>query len=150
MKKLLLQAVILSTVAILMGLALNSAQLVSFFSVQQLESDHAPLPMWLDDVQPWQRNQQLIVDARPASAFEQGHIPGAHSVPRGDSTALQALVDCCVAQAQLVVYCSGLDCEDSFIVGQQLFDAGFTTIFLYEEGFAGWQQAGLVIERSAP
>lgn len=150
MKKILIQAAILSGVAVLIGLVLNSALLVGYFTTDANVSDYSPIPLWRDDVELWQQNQQLIVDARSATAYRQGHIPGARSLPRGDHAALQSLVDCCSEVPEVLVYCSTLNCDDSFVVGQQLFEAGFKTIFLYEEGFADWQQSGLAVEQGAP
>ena len=154
MKKLLLQCSVLLLVAIVGGFLINIGHWLHCAqracSTETIGEDYLPLPVTVPQVLAWQRQKQLIVDARSAEAYSEGHIPTARSVPRGDRRALAKVVDCCLLQERVLVYCSGEQCEDSFVVGEELFHAGFTTVMLYDGGFADWQQRGLSVERGMP
>ena len=85
-------------------------------------------------------------DARRTSAYREGHIKGARSFPVWENVdeKLQALVrEGLDASAPVVVYCSGGDCEDSHLLGERLFLAGFDAVRVYTGGFPDWQARGL-------
>lgn len=103
-------------------------------------AQYSPQPIEREFVQQWLQNGQLIVDARPYSDYLAGHIGRAHSVPAGDVQRLNEVVTCCVSRQQVVVYCRGVSCSDSFTVGEALYTAGFAEVYLYEGGFVDWQQ----------
>lgn len=143
MLPLLYRAAVIVAVALVTGLTINHAQFGALWQRDELHrvEDYAPMPVELDFVQQWQQRGQLIVDARSCDNYADAHIITAHSVPAGDQRQLQALVDCCIGRDAVLVYCSCASCVDSFIVGEELFVAGFNQIYLYEAGFVGWQGA---------
>ena len=47
----------------------------------------------------------------------------------------------------IVVYCSGGDCEDSHMLGQKLFFAGFNDVLVYKDGFPDWVKRGLPVAK---
>jgi len=154
MRKLLIQCALLVTLAVAAGLLINAGHWFNCArqacSTQPEASEFLPVPVEASQVVEWYQQKHLIVDARSEEAYAEGHIPTALSAPRGDRRALAKVVDCCVLQEQVLVYCSGEQCEDSFVVGEELFHAGFITVLIYEGGFAEWQQQGLTVERGAP
>ncbi|EAT14266.1 rhodanese-like domain-containing protein [Desulfuromonas acetoxidans] len=154
MKKLFRQCCLLVAVAVVLGLIINIRHWQNCTQEACLTppeaGEYLPIPIDAVQVVQWQKQNHLIVDARSVEAYVEGHLPAALSVPRGDRRALSNVVDCCLVQEQVLVYCSGEHCDDSFVVGEELFRAGFTTIMLYEGGFADWQQRGFAVERGMP
>ena len=81
----------------------------------------------------------LFVDVRSQDMFDEGHIPGAISLPLGDfETRVEAFaVDVSTTQP-IVTYCSGRLCQDSHTVAQWLMERGFENVVVYIDGFPGW------------
>jgi rhodanese-related sulfurtransferase len=154
MKRPLIQPLILVGLATVLGLLLNATYVLEVFQpTPELEvkvvGEYLPIPVEIADVEAWWQERGVIVDARSEAAFAEGHVPTAHSVPRGDRRALSKMVDCCLSD-KVLVYCSGEQCDDSFIVGEELFRIGFRQVMIYEAGFGEWQSSGRPIERGAP
>jgi rhodanese-related sulfurtransferase len=92
-----------------------------------------------------------FLDARRTSVYREGHIAGARPF-----SVWEADVDEKVkgfygeghdAGAPIVVYCSGGDCEDSHMLGQKLFFAGFNNVLVYKDGFPDWVKRGLAVAK---
>nr|WP_320114106.1 rhodanese-like domain-containing protein [uncultured Desulfuromonas sp.] len=154
MKKLFIQCGMLLVLAVSVGLLINVRHWQNCTEETCLPEvagqEYLPVPVDAAQVVQWRKQKHLIVDARSVDAYAEGHLPSALSAPRGDRRALSKVVDCCLLQEQVLVYCSGVHCDDSFVVGEELFRAGFTSVLLYEGGFADWQQQGFAVERGMP
>lgn len=155
------RALLIALLAALIGLAVNGPLLWRVFSGRTVrsvpaivaESDDLPLPLpvGLEEVRELQGSATLIIDARNAVAFAEGHLPGALSVPwEGDRTRLEPLLAEVSRTTPLIVYCSGYDCPDSFFLAEQLIAAGFRQVRVFEGGLPEWQDAGLPIEKEEP
>jgi rhodanese-related sulfurtransferase len=88
----------------------------------------------------------LILDARRTKDYEQGHIALARSFPVWESD-IDARATALVGEARdgaipVVLYCSGGDCEDSHMLAQKLFGAGFNNLLVYQGGWPDWQKRG--------
>jgi rhodanese-related sulfurtransferase len=88
----------------------------------------------------------LILDARRTKVFEEGHIAGARSLPVWESD-IDVRVTALVGEGRdgsipVVLYCSGGDCEDSHMLAQKLFGAGFNNLLVYRDGWPDWQKRG--------
>ncbi len=82
----------------------------------------------------------LVLDARPLIEYDQGHIPGALSLPASQfEEAFSHMQYFFVAGQPLIVYCSGASCDDSLVLGRSLRELGYTNIYLYAGGYADWQ-----------
>lgn len=90
-------------------------------------------------------------DARRSSVFREGHISGARPY-----SVWEADVDDKVKafygeghdpNAPILVYCSGGDCEDSHLLAQKLFFAGFNGVLVYKDGFPDWVRRGLPVTK---
>lgn len=94
----------------------------------------------------------VLVDARDDEAYQSGHIPGAfqlnHYRPEGH---LPAVLPACLNAQQVVVYCTGGDCEDSEFAALMLRAAGIPNdrLFVYGGGLADWQASGSPLETGA-
>jgi len=93
-----------------------------------------------------EKKQGITLDARPALFYQLAHVPGAYSLPREDFEAsygrLKSLLEKDKSQ-RLVVYCSGLSCEDSAIVRQTLLRLNFMNVAVFSGGWDEWTQAKL-------
>ncbi|MEO6325142.1 MAG: rhodanese-like domain-containing protein [Thermoanaerobaculia bacterium] len=88
----------------------------------------------------------LVLDARRTSVYTEGHIAGARpfSVWEADvdEKVLALLAEGRSLQEPVVIYCSGGDCEDSHMLSQKLFGAGFENVLVYHDGWPDWQKRG--------
>lgn len=88
-----------------------------------------------------------IVDVRTKVQFDQGHLPGAVSVPMADYD--QMIGDFFVNYPPglcLIVYCSGRECHDSHRFADRLETLGYTDLRVFSGGFPEWEQGGLTVE----
>ncbi len=96
----------------------------------------------------------VIVDARVASEYADGHIKGAINDPyrekSGPSVAFDASKDefnlaklPADKSAPIVVYCNGPDCWKSYKASVTAIKAGYTHIYWYRAGFPDWKSKDL-------
>jgi len=89
----------------------------------------------------------LFVDARARDNYNDGHIPGAVSMPVGEfDNLIDSFMDQHSLSQTIVTYCSGRTCEDSHNLAQRLIDFGFTDVKVFIDGFPGWEAEGYPIE----
>jgi rhodanese-related sulfurtransferase len=93
----------------------------------------------------------VVVDARPADQFAEGHMPSAFHIPfelfrRGRPDVLDFLQP----EERIVIYCGGGDCEASHHVQEMLHEYGFFNSEVYLPGWPGWVEYGGPIETGAP
>ena len=89
-----------------------------------------------------------VVDALPASYYDQQHLPGALNLFVDDARdrALEVLPD---KSAAIVAYCSNEACPNSEGVVRVLTSLGYTNVRKYREGIQDWVAAGLPTEVTA-
>lgn len=89
----------------------------------------------------------LFVDARSRDNYDDGHIPGAVSMPVGEfDNLIDSFMDQHSVDQAIVTYCSGRTCEDSHNLARLLMDFGFTDVKVFIDGFPGWEAEGHPIE----
>ncbi len=89
----------------------------------------------------------IIFDARPLSDYDSGHIPTAMPFPETEmQTAFEDQASLLMPDTEILVYCSGLACEESLVVAQFLMQAGHERVVLYAAGFKEWTDRGREIE----
>jgi rhodanese-related sulfurtransferase len=94
----------------------------------------------------------LILDARSAVFYREGHVPGAINLSRdrfapdyiGMRSSLEQNKD-----REILVYCSGGACHDSKMVAQALTSLGFSQVRIFAGGWAVWAAAGLPADTGA-
>jgi rhodanese-related sulfurtransferase len=89
----------------------------------------------------------LFLDARRSKDYASGHVAGARSFPVWESELVRERIEALVAEGRdgaqpVVLYCSGGDCEDSHMLAQMLFGAGFENLLVYRDGFPDWAKRG--------
>lgn len=92
----------------------------------------------------------LILDARPKVFYRFGHIPSALSLPRDDfERQYQVLYSHLQSHhdSLLVVYCSGMGCQDSQMVADALKKLAYPHVSLFRGGWSAWEAAGLPEEK---
>jgi rhodanese-related sulfurtransferase len=89
-----------------------------------------------------------VVDALPATYFEQQHLPGAVNlyVEEAAERAVEVLPD---RDAAIVTYCSNVSCPNSEGVARTLTKLGYTNVRKYREGIQDWVESGLPTESGA-
>jgi len=94
------------------------------------------------------QKKAIILDARAAPFYAQGHVPGALNLSRegfaADYRKLRPTLDES-RDKQIVVYCSGGDCHDSRMVASALLSLGFSKVQVFTDGWSGWTQAGMPV-----
>jgi rhodanese-related sulfurtransferase len=113
--------------------------------------DKASLEISTDEAESLFRQGRLFLDARRTTVYADGHIAGARSFPVWESDIadrVKAFYEEGLDQnAPVVIYCSGGDCEDSHMLAEKLYMVGFNALFVYKDGFPGWQKRGLPITK---
>jgi rhodanese-related sulfurtransferase len=94
----------------------------------------------------------VLVDSRPKSAFDLGHIPGAVSLPSdAPLTELQAFVAKHPKDSALVVYCNSTTCRSSQQLAHQLISLGkFRNVSEMPGGFAEYTVAQAAKPKAKP
>jgi rhodanese-related sulfurtransferase len=100
----------------------------------------------------YQQQFLLLVDARDERHYLEGHIPGALQFDRYyPERYLPNVLPIAINAEQIVVYCTGGNCEDSEYAAIALTEAGIPAekIFVYPGGIAEWRNKALPIEVGA-
>jgi rhodanese-related sulfurtransferase len=88
----------------------------------------------------------LLIDARPATRFAEGHIPGAISIPWPDLEKQGPALLPKDRSTPLVFYCGGVTCVLSPKAAALAKAAGFTDVAVYPEGEPGWKKSDRLLE----
>jgi rhodanese-related sulfurtransferase len=100
----------------------------------------------------FQQGLVIFIDAREPARYAEGHIPGAYPLDRyHPEEDLAADLTPCQNAEQVVVYCTGGDCEDAEYTAILLRDAGvpLQKLFVYGGGFDEWSAHHLPLEQGA-
>jgi len=93
----------------------------------------------------------VFIDARRSAAYREGHVRGSRSISVWESDAdakVKAFYDeGHDANAPIVVYCSGGDCEDSHELARKLWGVTFDNVCVYRDGFPDWEKRGWPVSR---
>lgn len=87
------------------------------------------------------RGNLVLLDVRPETEYDAGHIAGARSVPISE---LKRHIKALPADTEVVAYCRGPYCVYADEAVRQLHKQGFAARRL-EDGFPEWKRAGLPV-----
>jgi rhodanese-related sulfurtransferase len=82
----------------------------------------------------------IIINALDPEAFIAKHIPGSINIPTDNAELAKQVIP--FKDAEIIVYCANADCTASPNLAEKLEDMGYTNVSDFEEGLAGWRQAG--------
>ncbi len=94
----------------------------------------------------------VFVDARGDDAYRAGHVPGAVQFDRYHlDRHVEAVQAACAGALKVIVYCIGVNCEDSEMAAQDLpaFGIDPNAVYVYVGGWTAWSAAGLPVEKGA-
>lgn len=100
----------------------------------------------------YQSGEIVFIDARDEDHYQDGHIPGAYELdPYHPENQMGAVMPVCQGARQVVVYCTGGECEDADTAAIILRDAGIPAkrIFVYGGGYNEWHDQHLPLELGA-
>ena len=85
-------------------------------------------------------NHPVLVNALSEDAFRAKRIPGSINLTEDNlECAENVLPD---KDQDVVVYCANSDCDASTKLAEKLTERGYSNVWDYEEGIAGWRNAG--------
>jgi rhodanese-related sulfurtransferase len=86
----------------------------------------------------------LVVSNDPQESFEEGHIPGAVSLPWADTLKIPVVLP---RNKTLILYCSCSHEEDSSDMAAKLARFGYRNVKVLEGGFLKWSELKYPIEK---
>ena len=93
-----------------------------------------------------QKGNLVLLDVRQEFLYAQGHLPGALSSPLHEfDKNLKALRRVISQKQPVVVYCSGLTCQDSHKFARKLMAMGVKEVMVYGGGFEEWSEMGFTV-----
>jgi rhodanese-related sulfurtransferase len=98
----------------------------------------------------YQEGLVVFIDARDDAHYAEGHVPGAYKLDRyHPEKDLAADLTPCQGAEQIVVYCTGGECEDAEYAALLLRDTGIPIekLFVYGGGFDDWSANHLPIQQ---
>lgn len=86
-----------------------------------------------------------LIEALPEKYFADKHLPGALNMPHDqvDVLAPDILPD---KDAEIVVYCANVQCQNSHMAAHRLAALGYSQVSVYREGKQDWEAASLPLE----
>lgn len=169
LRRILLEALIICTLAAAVGLSLNFPMVMNAFGgktvvtpklvkppvssgpVASTAADFAyPDPIELDEIDELLAEGALLVDARNSADYAKAHLEKAVSLPLGElDTRLSEFSASVAKERVLIIYCNGFGCPDSFDLGVILIKEGFQNVRVFEGGFPQWRDAGRLLEEGS-
>ncbi len=154
MKRILFEILIISIISIITGLSYAFFKKIEIFpegTEIYLFSKKYPEIKLLNtgEVLKIYKNQNtLIIDARDRISYSEGHIKGSINIPYDEFELYpEFFLNLFGKDKQLVIYCEGGYCEQSFIVAEGLLKKGLKNISVYIDGYPDWEKKGLPHEK---
>jgi len=168
-RRIVLEAVILSVLACVVGLGLNFKLVFNAFSGQAVSDTPVvdtmskaltqdkeiedgllfPFPVSMGELDEFLADGALLIDSRSVEDYHSGHLAGAVSLPLGSLDAqLEDFKQKVPLERMLITYCSGYGCPDSFELGVRLLEEGYQEVMVYEGGYPEWRDAGKPVEKA--
>lgn len=82
----------------------------------------------------------VLVNALDEEAYMAKRIPGSINIRTDQADTIRSIVP--DKDQDIVVYCANADCTASPKLAEKLMDMGYTRVWDFEEGLAGWRKAG--------
>jgi rhodanese-related sulfurtransferase len=95
------------------------------------------------------QHRALMIDARAPEEFRKGHIRGSRNIPGDDISPHFPELAPLPRDTLIVVYCTGPLCNLGKEVARFLQVLEFSNVFLYDDGWEGWEKAKLSADSAA-
>ncbi len=96
----------------------------------------------------YKKENIIIVDARERIFYEKGHIKGAINIPYNEFEIYPGrFLSFLQKDKDIIIYCEGGYCEESFIVAEIILKYNFKNISVYIDGYPEWGKRGLPYEK---
>lgn len=94
-----------------------------------------------------QEGAHWALDARSPAEYFSGTLPGALSLPRADAPEqFVAIASLLSPEDPVITFCSGIDCDDAYLLAVFLREQSFTNVLLFVGGLEEWAAAGYALE----
>lgn len=89
-------------------------------------------------------DEVVLIDVLSEKSYEKSHISGAVNIPvKVVGFRAKEKYD---KDEQVVVYCSGPDCQSSQVAAEKLEALGFNNVYRYKGGKKEWEEAGFPMD----
>lgn len=82
----------------------------------------------------------VLINALDEEAYIAKRIPGSINIPAEKAELVERIVP--DKDQDIVVYCANEDCDASPTLAKKLMEKGYTRVWDFEEGLAGWRKEG--------
>lgn len=165
LKRILLEALILCTLSLAVGLSINFRLVMDAFTGKTVVTAPPPTtvagseaqpgqpmaffpdPVDLDELDELLAAGALLIDARNLRSYQESHLAGAVSLPLGElDVRLADFIRQVPKERILIPYCTGFGCPDSFDLGVRLMQEGYLQVRVFEGGYPQWRDEGRDLE----
>ncbi len=142
MKKIIYKAIFICLISAILGIVYNSlsSRGIPLFLGSPKASEQFPVISLEEARMKFTTQEAIFVDARSKEDYLQEHIEGAINLPYNDFereySRLFPILN--PLQREIIVYCTGKDCDSSLIVAENLDLIGYTNIKLFADGWLAW------------
>lgn len=88
------------------------------------------------------REAYYLIDVLSPQRYQDRHLPTAINIPMSPELPKQVAEQGLAKDAEIIVYCSSRPCGVSPAAATALEKAGYSNVVDFEDGLAGWQEAG--------
>lgn len=85
----------------------------------------------------------VLINVLSEESYVAKHIPGSINIPLENIDMIESVVP--DKEADIVLYCANADCKASPTAAEKILDMGYSNVWDFEDGLAGWKQAGYVL-----
>lgn len=85
-------------------------------------------------------NRPVLINALSEDAFRAKRIPGSINITENNLECAKNVIP--DKDQDIVVYCANADCDASPKLAEKLTEMGYTNVWHFEEGLAGWRSEG--------
>jgi len=94
------------------------------------------------------RKRGVVLDARNEEEYRNGHITGARSIPALEIDKHIEEIVAIPRDTLVLIYCNNAECPLGRQLAEFMNSMEFTKIFLYDDGWDGWEKAKMPIDTS--
>jgi len=137
----ILEALLLVTVAAVLGFAFTFVTKQGFFSAKKTGIAAASANMEMISLEKakelYESKDALFIDARHNFEYRMGHIHGSINIALNTIDTNRIQLENIPKEKTLIIYCDGVECNSSIELAFKLMDLKYTNIKIF---FGGWEE----------